>query len=253
MGKLLERYLHRKTIARWQRAVQDAAGATNPQLRQQRDEARKLRAQLDCLLQEANERLTLPLIGSKQFPKPLGTDWCWRPDLWRGPLPRPGLASIPRKVELDQQVKIFHDCALSEISVRQARNMDKKDLAAFGLGIEVFGFSGSFLSVSLDLPPEAVQGLTRQHLMRVDAQVETERPMDVTARLNIQHGPNTDSVPRSLDLSANSNALDFDLANLPLNERRIDKIWLDLVLTNPAMNSIVLRDLTLCRHHRADM
>jgi hypothetical protein len=131
--------------------------------------------------------------------------------------------------------------------------MDEKDLAAFGLGVEVFGFAGSFLSVSLDLPPEAAQGLTRQHLMRVDAQIETERPLDVTARLNIRHGPNTDSVPRSIDLSTSSNVLDFDLANLPLNERRIDKIWLDLVLTNPAMNRIVLRDLTLCRHHRADL
>ena len=231
----------------------DVAGSPVSQVRQQRDEARKLRVQLDGFLREANERLTLPSLGAMQFPKPLGTDWCWRPDLWRASLSRPGLASIPRKFALDQQVTLFHDCSLSEISVRQTRNTDEKDLAAFGLNVEVFGFAGSFLSLSLDLPAEAVQGLTRQHLMRVDALVETERPLDVIARLNIRHGPNTDFVPRSLDLKTTSNTLDFDLAKLPLNERRIEKMWLDLVLTNPAMNRVVIRDLTFCRHHRADL
>ena len=253
MGRILERYLHRKTFARWRRAVQNAAEAPIPQLRQQRDEARRLRAQLDRLIQESTERLSLPLVGSQQFPKPLGTDWCWRPDLWRGPLARPGIASVARKASFDHQVTIFHDCPLSEISARQARNTDDRDLAAFGLNLEIFGFSGSFLSLSLDLPPEAAQGLTRQHLMRIDALLDAERPLEMTARLNVQHGPNTDFVVRSLDISAPLNALDFDLAKLPLNERRIDKIWLDLVLTNPAMNRITLRDLTLCRHHRADL
>ncbi|MCG7521585.1 DUF6478 family protein [Ruegeria sp. Ofav3-42] len=253
MGRLLDRYLHRKTLARWRQVAQGAVGATTPQLRQQRDEARKLRVQLDRLIHEANTRLTRPVIGSTQFPKPLGTDWSWRPDLWRNPLPQLGTASIPRRAELDRQVGIFHDCTLSEIGVRQSRNTDEKDLAAFGLSVEVFGFSGTFLSLSLDLPPEAAQGLTRQHLIRVDALIKTERPLEIIARLNIQHGPNTDSVPRALDLSVPSNSLDFDLAKLPLNERRIDKIWLDLVLSYPAMNRVVIRDLTFCRHHRADL
>ncbi|WP_037313259.1 DUF6478 family protein [Ruegeria halocynthiae] len=253
MGKLLDRYIHRKVAERWRKATQGAAALPAPKLRQMRDEARKLRGQLNNLIHKAESRLARPGVGSTQFPKPLGTDWCCRPDLWRGPLPRPGIASASRRASLDHQVTLFHDCALAEIGMRQTRNTRDKDLAPFGLTVEVFGFSGSFLSLSVELPPEAAQGLTKQHLMRMDVLIEAERPLGVVARLNIQHGPNTDQVPRALDLSSPTNSIDFDLANLPLNERRIEKIWLDLIFERPEMNRITLRDLTVCRHHRADL
>ncbi|SLN38016.1 DUF6478 family protein [Ruegeria meonggei] len=253
MGRLLDRYIHRKVLERWRKAARDADDAPASDLRQQRDEARKLRSHLDMLLHMAEGRLTRPLIGSEQFPKPLGTDWSWRPDLWRGPLIRPGVASVPRKAVLDRQVTLFHDCKLSEIGMRQIRNTRDSDLAAFALTVEVFGFAGSFLSLSVELPPEAAQGLSKQHLMRVDLLLEAEHALEVFGRLNIQHGPNSDQVLRKLDLSAPSIAIDFDLAHLPLNERRIEKIWLDLIFENPGMNRVVLRDLTFCRHHRADL
>lgn len=154
---------------------------------------------------------------------------------------------------MDRQVTLFHDCPLAEIGMRQTRNSRDNDLAAFGLTVDVFGFSGSFLSLSVELPPEAAQGLTKQHLVRVDVQIELEQPLEMFARLNIQHGPNTEQVLRKLDPSSPSNSVDFDLAHLPLNEERIDKIWLDLILDNPKMNQATLRDLTFCRHHRADL
>jgi len=253
MGRLLDRYIHRRVLKRWRMVAHSAAEATAPQLRQQRDEARRLRTHLDMLIHEANGRLARPHIGSTQFPKPLGTDWSWRPDLWRGPLSRPGLASAPRKAPMDRQVTLFHDCPLAEIGMRQTRNTSDKDLAPFGLMTEVFGFEGSFLSLSVELPADAVQGLTKQHLMRVDILIEDERPIEVFARLNIQHGPNTEQVLRKLDRSAAASPVDFDLAHLPLNERRIEKTWLDLIFENPRMNRVVLRDLTFCRHHRADL
>ncbi|WP_170330369.1 DUF6478 family protein [Ruegeria arenilitoris] len=253
MGRLLDRYIHRRVIARWREALRGAAEAPEPQLRQQRDEARKLRSQLDMLIHKADGRLARPRMGSMQFPKPLGTDWCWRPDLWRGPLSRPGVASAPRRAQMNRQVTLFHDCPLAEIGMRQTRNSSDKDLAAFGLTVDVFGFSGSFLSLSVELPPEAAHGLTKQHLMRTDVQIELEQPLEMFARLNIQHGPNTEQVLRKLDLSNPSNSVDFDLAHLPLNESRIEKIWLDLIFDNPRMNRATLRDLTFCRHHRADL
>lgn len=253
MGRILDRYIHRKILGRWQRAARQAADAGQPQLRLQRDQARALRTHLDRLIHVAEGRLAHPQIGSMQFPKPMGTDWSWRPDLWRGPLAQPGVASARRKAVLDEQVTLFHDCPQSEIAARQIRNGQERDLAPFSLSIEVFSFDGSFLSLSVELPPEAGQGLTRQHLMRVDTLIDSERPTGLFARLNIQHGPNTEQVLRQMDLSGTSNAVDFDLAHLPLNERRIEKIWLDLIIENPDMNRIVMRDLTLCRHHRADL
>ncbi|MDA7963523.1 DUF6478 family protein [Ruegeria sp.] len=253
MGGILDRYLNRKVLARWQRAGQQADSSSLSELRRQRDNARQLRAQLDRLIQRADARLTRPLIGSSQFPRPLGTDWSWRPDLWRGPLARQGLASAPRKAALDGQVTLFHDCDLAEIVLRQTRNRRDNDLAPYSLMAEVLEFNGSFLSLSIELPSDGATGLTGQHLMRIDTVIEAERPIAGFVRLNIQHGPNTEQVLRELDMSTDAVSVDFDLAHLELNERRIEKVWLDVIFNNPAMNRITLRDLTFCRHHRADM
>ena len=89
--------------------------------------------------------------------------------------------------------------------------------------------------------------------MRRETLIECEKPSGVFARLNIQHGPNMEQVLRRLDPGEVSKAVDFDLAHLPLNERRIEKIWLDLIFETPEMNRMVVRDLTFCRFHRADL
>ncbi len=253
MGKLLDRYLQRKVLTRWRDAAQRADQASLSELRRQRDDARQLRKQLDLLTRAADGRLVQPMIGSDQFPRPLGTDWSWRPNLWKLPSDRKGLASVPRKARMDEQMTLFHDCDQSEIAMQQVRNRRDKDLAPFSMAIEVFDFQGSFLSLSVELPADAATNLTGQHLMRVDTVVESERPAVVFARLNIQHGPNTEQVLRQLDLSRPEAAVEFDLAHLHLNERRIEKLWLDLILEQPAMNRVILRDLTFCRHHRADL
>ncbi|WP_050603828.1 DUF6478 family protein [Ruegeria sp. 6PALISEP08] len=253
MGRILDRYIHRKALDRWRRAAQHAPGAAQADLRLQRDEARSLRAHLDRLIQLADARLLRPKIGSKQFPKPVDTDWSCRPDLWRGPLARPGVASAPRRTDLDAQVKLFHDCPIAEITIRQTRNRDTGDLAPFSLAVEVFSFEGSFLSVSVDLPAEAVLNLTREHLIRMQTVIECERHTSMFARLNIQHGPNSEQVLRQLPPSQAPSTVDFDLAHLPLNERRIEKIWVDLIFESPTMNRMVVRDLTFCRFHRADL
>ena len=253
MGRILDRFLNRKALSYWRQARQRADQATLPELRRQRDSARRLRVQLDSLIQKADGRLVRPLIGSSQFPRPLSTDWSWRPDFWSGPLAQPGIASAPRKAGIGGQVTLFHDCDLAENAVRQVRNRRDKDLAPFSLMIEVFAFQGSFMSLSIELPPAAGAGLTRQHLMRIGATIEAERPLAGFARLNIQHGPNTEQALRELDMTTTDVSVDFDLAHLSLNERRIEKVWLDLIFDNPVMNRITLRDLTFCRHHRADM
>lgn len=148
---------------------------------------------------------------------------------------------------------MFHDCPEAEIVLRQNRNRLPNDLAPFNFEVEVFGFEGSFLSLSIQLPSDASQSLSLHHLIRLDTHIDAEQEIDLFARLNILSGPNTEQVLRKLDLTNPSPSVDFDLAHLPLNEKRIEKVWLDLILENPGMNSVTLRDLTLCRHHRADL
>ncbi len=253
MGKVLDGYINKKILARWRRFGAKVESTPLSILRKQRDDARQLRQRLDHLIQRADGRLVRPLVGSTQISKPIGTDWSWRPDAWREPLSAPGLAPAPRKAGLDGQVTLFHNCDLAQIGMRQMRNQRDQDLAPFGLAIEVFEFAGSFLSLAIELPAEGTHGLTRQHLMRIEAQIETERPTGVFARLNVQHGPNTEQVLRGLECSDRGSVVDFDLAHLNLNEKRIEKLWLDLILDDPAMNRVFIRDLTFCRHHRADL
>ena len=253
MGGFLNKLLHRGNLRRWRRGVAEAANMPLPQLRQQRNQAQVLQEQLNRLIHVADGRLALPQIGSTSFSRPHGTDWAWRPELWRGPMPRPGLSTVPSKSKLGQEITLFHDCDISELTLRQLRNSREEDLAPFGLRIDVFKFGGSFLSLVVDLPNEACQGLARHHLIRVDAIIETEQPLEIFARLNIRHGPNTEQLVRELPLGEKNVTVEYDLAYSNLNEKRIERIWLDLIFEAPDMNQVVLRDLTFARHRRANI
>jgi len=251
MGRILDRLFHARALRRWRRAARAAPDAPLSGLRVQRNQARALRSHLDRLIHVADGRLALPLIGSSYFPRPHGTDWSWRPELWRGPLPVPGLSSVPTKSMLGQEVTLFHDCQFSELTLRQLRNTREKDLAPYGLRMDVFKFDGSFLSLVVDLPQGAATGLTRSHLLRIDTIIETEKPLEIFARLNIKHGPNTEQIVRELPLNEEEVMVEFDLAYTKLSEKRIERIWLDLIFEAPDMNQVVLRDLTFARHRRA--
>lgn len=251
MGRIMDRLMHLRSLRRWRAAAEESSRAPLSELRRQRNHARQLRTHLDRLIHTADGRLALPQIGSSFFPRPHGTDWSWRPEMWRGPLPERGLSSVPAKARLGDEVQLFHDCAFSELTLRQLRNTREEDLAPFGLRMDVFKFDGSFLSLVVDLPPAAAEGMTRQHLLRVDSIIESEKPIEIFARLNIQHGPNTEQIVRELPMEEKNIVVEFDLAYSRLNEKRIEKIWLDLIFEAPDMNQVVLRDLTFSRHRRA--
>ncbi len=251
MGRILDRLFHGRALRRWRSAARQSGETKLPELREQRNQARQIRTHIDHLIHVADGRLALPMIGSSFFPKPHGTDWSWRPELWRGPLPVIGLSSVPTKSKLGAEVTLFHDCDFSELTLRQLRNLREEDLAPYGLRMDVFKFDGSFLSLVIDLPKEVCQGLTRAHLLRIDTIIETEKPLEIFARLNIKHGPNTEQIVRELPLNEEDVMVEFDLAYSKLNEKRIEHIWLDLIFEAPDMNQVILRDLTFARHRRA--
>lgn len=252
-SKFFRGLVAKRVLRRWANAARDAQTTDLPALRRQRSRARELRYHLNELIHVADSRLALPMIGSTSFRKPQGTDWAWRPQLWRGPLPVPGMSTVQTKSQLGDEVTLFHDCVFSELTLRQLRNTREADLAPFGLRMDVFKFDGSFLSVVIDLPPEAVQGLKRRHLLRMDTIVEMEKPLEIFARLNIKHGPNTEQIVRELPLHEEEIMVEFDLAYTKLNEKRVEKAWLDLIFEGPEMNQVTLRDLTFSRRPRAEL
>ena len=252
-SRLIDRLQNAGALSRWKKRAKDAPQADLDALRQDRSQARKLRAQLDQLIHVAESRLALPRIGSNAFSRPGGTLWSWRPQVWRGPLHDRGVVGVATKARLGDEIQLFHDCAVSELTLRQIRNQKAEDLAPFGLRLDVFRFDGSFLSLVVDLPKEAIDGLQKRHLIRLTVLADVEKPIEIFARLNIRHGPNTEQVVLELPMDRTEKTVEFDLAYTDLNEKRTEAAWIDLIFEGPEMNQITLRDLTLCRYPRAEL
>ena len=250
---MIDRLFHKRVLRRWGRAIDRAGSVDLMTLRTMRIRAREIRRRMDQVLHLADARLTLPLIGTNAIQKPLHADWSYRPELWRGPLSPPGMVAIDSKSRIGEEVTLYHDCKISELTVRQIRNTREDDLAPFGLRIDVFRFDGSFLSLVINLPDSAVQGLKRRHLLRLTTAFEMEKELEIFARLNIKHGPNSEQLVRELSGAQGETAVEFDLVNTNLNEKRIERIWIDLIFENPEMNQIILRDVTLTRRPRAEV
>ena len=252
-NSLLDRLLHRRALRRWEALAQMAETLGLDRLRELRARAREARRPLDRVIHLADRRLALPLIGGTTLPRLPGTDWAWRPPLWRGAIQVPGFAAVASAQQIAEATRLFHDCRRSELTIRQIRNTREADQAPFGVRMDVFRFDGTFLSLAIDLPPEAVNGLSQRHILRVDAIARTDRPLEIFARLNIRHGPNVTKIVRELPLSATDVAAEFDLAYCQMDEKRVEAAWLDLIFEGPEMNQITLRDVTLSRRPRADL
>ncbi|NNE53888.1 MAG: hypothetical protein HKN30_15980 [Sulfitobacter sp.] len=240
-------------VQRWVRAARKARHIDLAVLRRQRTHALALKYHLDKLIHVADDRLGLPKIGSSAVPRPHNADWAWRPDLWRGRLPVPGLTNVESKSRLGEEVTLFHDCDRSELTLRQIRNLREEDLAPFGLRMDVFQFDGSFLSIVVDLPPEGTINLLRTHIIRMDAILELEKPIEIFARLNIKNGPNTEQIVKELPVYEDHHRVEFDLAYSNLNEKRVERAWVDVIFEGPQMNQVVVRDLTFSRRPRAQI
>ncbi len=76
-------------------------------------------------------------------------------------------------------------------------------------------------------------------------------------RLNIGHGPNIDELTERFHpfepAMRSQQIIEFDLAYTQMNERRLDKIWLDLIFEKPAMNAVTVREMVFSRHLRANV
>lgn len=253
IDSIFDRLVFRRALTRWSRKAAVAPTLGLAQLRDLRGKARLMRRELDRVLHEAEYRLALPVIGSNALRRPMGTDWAWRPDLWKGPISVPGIASAGAKSHISEGATLYHDCNRSELTVRQIRNTRAEDIAPFGFRMDVFRFTGSFLSLVLDLPPEAAEGLKLRHLIRLDAIVDMEKPLEIFVRLNIKHGPNVEQIVRELPLQGKEVMVEFDLAYSKVNEKRVERLWFDLIFEGPEMNQIILRDLTISRRPRAEL
>ncbi|MGB1234216.1 MAG: DUF6478 family protein [Planktomarina sp.] len=249
----LEKLTNKRSLRQWEQRAADAPNADLDTLKKHRNLARRLKGHLDKVLIAAEDQLSLVRPDAEKFRKTKGTDWSWRPKIWRAPTDPKGAAGVESGQTLAAGTTIFHDCEVSDLTYRQVRNMRADDLAHFGVRLDVFQFDGSFLSLVLDLPDECHNNLQMTHLFRMNAIIESERPLEIFARLNIKHGPNIEQIVRELPLYQDDVWVEFDLGYSKINAKRVEKLWLDLIFEGPDMNQITMRDITLSRTRRAEL
>jgi len=243
-GSWIERALFKRSLARWAEEADRSEKTDLPRLKALRKRAWALRSHLDRLIAQSESRLRpVPAI-----PRPLGADWLWRPDIFSEARAIPLVGTDRSRISAD--MTLFHDCGLGELGICQIRDRDPQSETPFALQIDVFEFQGGFLSLAIDLPEAAVQGLRRKHVIMLSVRSKFERQGRMFARLNVRHGPNAEQILAEVDQSG---TVEFDLVYSKLNEARVEKMWLDLIFEDPRMNRIVLQDLTMIRRPRAEI
>ncbi|MFY0693209.1 MAG: hypothetical protein JXR14_14950 [Paracoccaceae bacterium] len=250
--EMIRRRRAARQLNRWKQVASSAEDLDLATLKHVRTQARQLRQQVDAVTHIADGRLALPRIGTNAIQRPAQSDWAFRPEIWRGPISPSGVAAVENSGRIGGAATLHHDCRISELTLRQVRNTREDDLAPFGLKMDVFKFDGSFLSLVLDFSGDAVSGLRRNHILRMDASIEVERPLEIFARLNVKHGPNVEQMVRELPRGKDRSIVEFDLEHTKINDKRLERIWIDLIFEGPEMNEIYLRDLTFSRRPRAD-
>ncbi len=236
-------------MARWTDLADKADRMPVSELRNLQQQLRPMATELSRFDRAATARLN---GRSDAILKPRGTDWAYRPRLWREPLAKPGQCSVTSPASLDGETSLFHDCELAEISLRQQRTRSADALSPYDFRLEVMHFRGSFLSLSIDLPPSVLEGLDSQHMFEVAAELKVDRPSMIYMRLNLRHDQEAKEILQNLPQDALTQPVTFDLSYADIEPRMVDKIWLDVIFPDPAMNLYSLSDLTLTRRPRAE-
>jgi hypothetical protein len=250
---ILDRFGFGQTLNRWDRAMQTPGALAATDLAAMHTKMRDTRNRIDALAARAETELLGRCHGSDGIARPDQCDWAERALPWRQRLKPHGHVRPPSAHDIGGGMKLFFDAIEPDLSIRQDRALAGVTGANFGLVIEVYRFDGSFLSLVQDLPDAALRGLTLNHFFAVHLRVAREKPVEIYARLNIQHGPNQEQIVRQMDFKDDFGVAEFDLAYTKINEKRIEKAWLDLILEGPDMNRLVIWDMVMLRAPRADI
>lgn len=242
-----------QNVRRWTKAMQSPAAITTRDLSSMHGEMLSLRDTLDRMAGTARTELLARVGEADGIKRPDQCDWAERAAPWRQKVHPRGHVDFGSPLPIGGGVTLFHDATHADICLRQDPVPVGITGPIFGLVLEVYRFDGSFLSLVQDLPEAAIRGLTLNHFFSVQLRISREQPLEVYARLNVQHGPNLEQIVRQFSIENDHGVAEFDLAYSGINEKRVEKAWLDLILEGPEMNRIALWDMVLLRAPRADI
>ena len=242
-----------QTLKRWQRGLRAPGELPSSELSKMAEDMRGLRDRLDVMSAQARSELLTRSSGTMDgIERPDQCDWAVRPAPWSAEMRPRGVVGLASPQPLAGGITVFHDATSAEFSLRQERAPDWVVGPQFGLVLEVYRSDGSFISFVQDLPSSALVGLTRNHFISVRLTADREQPVEIYARLNVQHGPNQEQIVRQIEFDGTEGTAEFDLAYSKINEKRLEKAWLDLIIEGPKMTRIALWDMVMLRAPRAD-
>ena len=114
-----------------------------------------------------------------------------RPEIWQTPSHHPAAPGGANGVALNHGTKLFHSAARAQITSRQIDQTGDPSRAPFGLGLDVYDFSGGYISLAIQLPALAAKDLQSRHLICMDCRLDIRKPLAIFARLNIENDLNT--------------------------------------------------------------
>lgn len=250
-------FVYRTRMAAMLRFWREQAGATGrlpaSLLRDMRAQARTLGREVDRFLKASDARLEARAAAVAP-PRTGGADAVWRPALWRERAASPTVRD-KSQLMLDGEVSVYHDCPLGEVWARQIANPDAASCPPFALVTEIFGFSGSYLSVSVRLPEHMTGGTSERHILTLDLMAEAETPLVLLVRLNAAREADVVQLTQAMGAPDARGAMrtEFDLGQAGLGDRESGSIWIDIFLQAPAHNRIMLGDLVVARRTRAEL
>lgn len=254
--KWLWQKLRLNASGQWAAAADRVARRRRPPPADLYEEARLLHADLTRFLQQA-DALRQNGAGQALPQAQAGTDWWWRPLSLSRACEASALVAPGSGQRFGYELTLWHDCPRHALILRQIRNQRHPKHPPYALRLEMLGFGGDYLSLSMDLPDEARADLGSRHVLRLDGILAAERALTAYARINLVQGPNTATILRQLgdpiDGPGAERFAEFDLAYADITNRAIDKAWLDLIFAAPAMNAVTIHDLALSRHPRAEI
>ena len=192
-----------------------------------------------------------PVISAIDVPEgfhvPPKTQWGFTPVLQNGVTQGGISGNILTGTMLGPHVTVHHDGDGAQLSIGQADDYGK------GVGFDVGDFPCDFFSLAFELPLEGVLALGHQDLLRLVLRTQANEPFQAFARLNLNHGPNTEQVVRMIDIGAGESFAEFDVFYTEFEQKRAAGAWIDLIIKDPAHRRVALEEVIILRRARASL
>ena len=107
--------------------------------------------------------------------------------------------------------------------------------------------------MALDVPRARAASVKLSDILQVSLDITMDFPIDLYARVNVIHGPNSEQMVRKMEWQNGRLSAEFDMAYSKVNDKRIEKIWIDLIFERPSMNLLQMGDFLVVCMPRAEL